>query len=64
MQTTSRRTLLSTAGKATLGGIALGALPTRFASAAAQDAAPIENGASQVAITLTGDDGGTCVLDY
>ena len=64
MQMTSRRTLLSTAGKATLGGIAIGALPVRFASAAAQDAAPVENGASQVTITLRGDDGGTCVLDY
>lgn len=64
MQMTSRRTLLSTAGKATLGGIAIGALPVRFASAAAQDAAPVENGASQVTITLRGNDGGTCVLDY
>src|SRR5262249_13423942 len=26
--------------------------------------APVENGASQVKITLTGDDGGTCILDH
>lgn len=28
------------------------------------DEAPVENGASQVSVTLTGDDGGTCVLDH
>ncbi|AJY45383.1 iron uptake system protein EfeO [Martelella endophytica] len=34
------------------------------AGAALAEEAPVENGASQVAITLTGDDGGSCVLDY
>lgn len=28
------------------------------------DEAPVENGASQVSVTMTGDDGGTCVLDH
>lgn len=34
------------------------------ASAQDDNVAPVENGASQVNITMTGDDGGTCVLDY
>ncbi|MGN6486162.1 MAG: iron uptake system protein EfeO [Thermomicrobiales bacterium] len=71
MQKTSRRTLVSTLGKATVGGIVLSALPVRFAAQAAAQAAaqsatpaPVENGASQVTITLTSDNGGTCVLDH
>ncbi|MGC4106239.1 MAG: EfeM/EfeO family lipoprotein [Thermomicrobiales bacterium] len=66
IQTHSRRTLLSTAGKAAAGAAILTAWPRAFASA--QDAsatpAPIENGAAQVTITLTNDNGGSCVLDY
>ena len=34
------------------------------ASPALADTAPVENGASQISITLTGDNGGTCVLDH
>lgn len=47
-------------GAATL--LALGAAPSFAADAGA--VAPVENGASQVAVTLTGDNGGTCALDY
>jgi iron uptake system component EfeO len=47
-------------GAATL--LALGAAPALAADAGAP--APVENGASQVAVTLTGDNGGTCALDY
>lgn len=42
--------------------LALGAAPSFAADAGA--VAPVENGASQVAVTLTGDNGGTCALDY
>ena len=52
-------------GLALVGGtIAL--LATAASAALAQDgsAAPMSNGAAQVAITLNGDNGGTCVLDY
>ncbi|TPW29133.1 EfeM/EfeO family lipoprotein [Martelella alba] len=34
------------------------------AGSAFADEAPVENGASQVAITMTGDDGGTCAIDF
>lgn len=47
-------------GAATL--LALGAAPSFAADAGA--VAPVESGASQVAVTLTGDNGGTCALDY
>ncbi len=36
----------------------------KIASAQDDDVAPVENGASQVTVTLTGDEGGTCLLDY
>lgn len=39
--------------------------PGTYRSAVAQNAkAPVKNGASQIAITLTADDGGTCKLDH
>ncbi|MGC4192415.1 MAG: EfeM/EfeO family lipoprotein [Thermomicrobiales bacterium] len=60
----SRRAFVSTAGKVAVGGAILGALPVRFASAQDATPAPVENGASQVTITLTSDNGGTCVLDH
>jgi iron uptake system component EfeO len=47
-------------GAATL--LAFGAAPSLGAQAGS--VAPVENGASRVAITLTGDNGGTCVSDY
>src|SRR5215469_501337 len=34
------------------------------AQAEASSAAPVQNGASQVAITITADNGGACVLDH
>ena len=34
------------------------------ASPALADTAPVENGASQISITLTGDNGGSCILDH
>lgn len=37
--------------------------PASASAAASGSGAPVENGAAQVAVTLTGDDGGTCVLD-
>lgn len=37
---------------------------TTASSAGADGAAPVSNGAAQVALSLTGDNGGTCVLDH
>ncbi|WP_412066895.1 iron uptake system protein EfeO [Rhizobium sp. SYY.PMSO] len=56
----SRRTLMTTSGLTALLALASGV----YSSAAADDTAPVTNGAAQVAITLTGDDGGTCSLDH
>lgn len=47
-------------GAATL--LALGAAPTLGAEAGSL--APVKNGAAQIAVTLTDDNGGTCALDY
>jgi len=58
--TNPARTPVTTGGLAALLILAAGLC----SSAAAEGAAPVRNGASQVAITLTGDNGGTCVLDY
>ncbi len=56
------QSLIATTGLATLLALAAGA----GAIAVAQDGspAPVENGASQVKITLAGDNGGACILDH
>jgi iron uptake system component EfeO len=61
-RTRPRRTFIITTGLAALLAIA----PGVYSGAAAQDGspAPVKNGASQVGITLTGDGGGTCILDH
>lgn len=45
-------------------GMALAATTALSPVARAQSVAPVKDGASQVAITLTGDNGGTCTLDH
>ncbi len=45
-------------------GLSAACALTHGASAAGASPAPVRNGASQVAITLTGDHGGACVLDH
>src|SRR5699024_495031 len=46
-------------------GLCLAFAPAAFAGTSnASDLAPVKNGAAQVQITLTGDSGGTCRLDY
>jgi iron uptake system component EfeO len=58
MPSTSRpRSRLVPLGLASLFALAAGGY-------AAAEPAPVENGAAQVKITLTGDDGGTCKADY
>jgi iron uptake system component EfeO len=54
--------LITTTGLATFLALA----PFGYSAAAAQDSspAPVKNGASQVKITMTGDNGGSCVLDH
>lgn len=45
--------------------LSLSVLPgLETASAQDDNVAPVSNGASQVTVTMTGDDGGSCVLDY
>jgi iron uptake system component EfeO len=53
------------AGLCILAGLGAGAMfPSAPAQAQQAGAAPARNGVSQVAITLIGDNGGTCALDY
>ena len=61
-RTKPTRTFITTTGLATLLALAPGA----YSSAATQDSspAPVRDGVSQVKITLTGDNGGTCALDH
>ncbi|MGD9862098.1 MAG: hypothetical protein AB7S99_02690 [Pseudodonghicola sp.] len=58
---TMLRSRLTRARPQTVLGLALAcAVPT----AALADIAPVKDGVSQVAITLTGENGGSCVLDH
>ena len=61
-RTNPTRPITTAAGLAIL----LAAAPVVSSIALAQDSspAPVQNGASQVKITLTGDNGGACVLDH
>ena len=57
---TMTRSLLGATGLAALLGLA----PQAFAGMESNAVAPVKNGASQVWVTLTGDDGGTCVVHH
>jgi iron uptake system component EfeO len=66
MHRTRRVGQLVTAGTAcalALAACSSGAAPSSPTPAAATGVAPVANGASQVAITLTSDNGGSCVVD-
>ncbi|MGH8143907.1 MAG: iron uptake system protein EfeO [Steroidobacteraceae bacterium] len=59
-----RINLLATTMLATAAATLWAVVPSTALGAAAATTAPISNGASQVRITLTADNGGTCGLDY
>jgi len=60
-RTNPTRRSVTAAGLATILAAASGAYSSALADSSP---APVENGASQVKITLTGDNGGACVLDH
>jgi iron uptake system component EfeO len=57
------RTSLTSPTRPFLAATLLG-LASAFATGASADTAPVKNGVSQVAITLSGDNDGTCSLDH
>lgn len=61
-RTNPRRVFTAAAGAAAL--LVLGQNPCASAAAQSHSPAPVEKGASQVKVTLTGENGGTCTLDH